>query len=225
MEAYTIKSVLFDMDGVLIDSNSEIVKFWKNWTVKEGVTLSDEDIVKYIYGRTTPDTINELFHFSNDFIKKQILQDATDFDLNMRPDLIKGTSDFLRDLRQSLQKIGFVTSANITRAKKMLELHNIYDCFACAVTGDEVDKGKPNPEPYLRAAAKLDILTEDCLVFEDSDSGISSALAAGMYVISVNNNKNKNEKILANINDYTKLSIQNNFIMYDNKEIIKLLAE
>ncbi|MDP1764572.1 MAG: HAD-IA family hydrolase [Sediminibacterium sp.] len=219
MKIYSIKGILFDMDGVLIDSNSEIERFWKEWSLKEGLSLSDENIIQYIHGRTTLDTINELFQYSDNHTKEQILEAAIAFDLNMRPALLKGTEKFIRDIIPSLRKIAVVTSAPIARAKRMLKLHDVYGCFACMVTGDEVTKGKPNPEPYLRAAAKLKLLPEDCLVFEDSNSGILSASAAGMYVVTVNNDKYQDERIIVNINDYREITVHNKFIYIEDGQI------
>lgn len=207
------------MDGVLIDSNTEIEKFWKDWSQKEELLLREEDIVRYIHGRTTHDTINELFQDSDKDTKKQILEAAIAFDLNMRPDLIKGVGYFLKELIIGFQNIALVTSAPRNRVKKMLELHDIYNCFACTTTGDEVVKGKPDPEPYLRGANKLGVFPEECLTFEDSNSGILSALTAGMYVITVNNDNYQHDKIITHISTYDELAVRNNSIYIDNEQI------
>jgi mannitol-1-/sugar-/sorbitol-6-phosphatase len=219
MKVYTVKGILFDMDGVLIDSNTEIENFWKDWAQKEELFLQEEDIIRYIHGRTTHDTINELFQDSGEDTKKQILEAAIDFDLNMRPDLIKGVGYFLKELVISFHNIALVTSAPIRRAKKMLELHDVYNCFACTITGDEVVQGKPDPEPYLCGADKLGVFPGECLAFEDSNSGIISALTAGMYVIAVNNDKYQHDKIITHINSYEELAMYKNSIYINNKQI------
>jgi HAD superfamily hydrolase (TIGR01509 family) len=207
------------MDGVLIDSNSEIEKFWKEWALKEGLTIPQEHIRHFIHGRTTHDTINQLFKGSSDYIKQLIQAAAIDFDMNMRPSLIDGAGKILKDLNQVVKKIGLVTSASTARAKKMLELHDVYSSFHCQVTGDEVTKGKPDPEPYRLAGIKMNSRPEECLVFEDSNSGIMSALTAGMHVVAINNEHCQNNKVIANIKDYRELTIKNNLLLFKNKKL------
>lgn len=225
MKTYNIKAVLFDMDGVLIDSNDEIEKFWRHWTVTEGLDFTNETVVKYIHGRTTLETINELFINSSKPVKEQIYKAAIDFDMNMRPGLVRDVDEFLKNLIIYSKKIALVTSAPKTRAKKILELNSIYNCFTCFVTGDEVIAGKPNPEAYLKAALKMNLHAEECLVFEDSNNGILSALAAGMYVIAVNNYEIKNERIIARITDFCKLKVYNSTIKVGDEPVnIKLAS-
>lgn len=218
MKSYTIHGLLFDMDGVLIDSNAEIERFWKEWAAKSNKELSMHDITKHIHGRTTIETLRVLFGHLDEKGRLQILDAATAFDLNMRPSLINGASAFLQALRQFTQHIGLVTSAPIPRAKLLLENLGIFSIFKYTVTGDEVNKGKPDPEPYLLGSHKMHIAPHDCLVFEDSNSGIQSAIHAGMYVIAVNNTM-QHEHIIANIKDYTDLTCRNGTINIPEKNI------
>jgi len=223
MNSYNIKAVLFDLDGVLIDSNFEIEKFWKNWATREGIVFTRDAVEKHILGRTTLETINELFMKSSEQIKEEIHKSAVDFDMNMHPGLIKDADRFLKELATFSQKIALVTSSPKIRAKRILERHNIYSHFISSVTGEDVIAGKPDPEPYLLGASKLKINPEECLVFEDSNNGILSALAAGMYVIAVDN-KMENDKIISRINNYVNLKIENEFIVAIDKSIrIKMI--
>ncbi len=73
MNSYNIKAILFDLDGVLIDSNIEIKNFWKNWAAKEEIVFTNETLEKNILGRTTLETINELFINSSEQIKKKFI--------------------------------------------------------------------------------------------------------------------------------------------------------
>ena len=143
--------------------------------------------------------------------------------MNMHPDLIKDAERFLKELATFSQKIALVTSSPKIRAKRILERHNIYSHFNNSVTGEDVIAGKPDPEPYLLGASKLNVNPEECLVFEDSNNGILSALAAGMYVIAVDN-KMENDKIITRINNYVNLIIENEIIVAIDKSIrIKLI--
>jgi mannitol-1-/sugar-/sorbitol-6-phosphatase len=215
----TIRAVLFDMDGVIIDSNSEIEKFWAKWAAKENLEYTDETTDNYIHGRTTIETINELFKKSSGEVKKQIFDAAIDFDLNMCPGLVKDADTFLKNLSAALHKITLVTSAPKERARKMLELNGVYKYFNAFVTGDEVKQGKPDPEPYLKAAAKMNLAPDRCLVFEDSKNGIISALTAGMYVVAVNNYEIENERIITSIKDYSMLKVSGKTIQIIDKLI------
>ncbi|MEJ7912699.1 MAG: HAD family phosphatase [Chitinophagaceae bacterium] len=219
MKVHKIKGILFDMDGVLVDSNTEVENFWRAWAVKENVIITDHIIAEHIYGRTTADTIKELFQHSHSLIKEQIVEDAIAFDRNLNPSLIKDAERFIREMASGFQKIAVVTSAPLERTLKILELHNISRFFTCCVTGDEITMGKPDPEPYLLAAAKLKLHPKDCLVLEDSNSGILSALTAGMYVIAVNNQTYQNDSIISHIMDYTELQVHNHFIRMDKNQL------
>ncbi len=216
---YKIRAIAFDMDGVLIDSNSEIENFWKQWAIKESISFTDETAIKFIHGRTTNETIQELFRNSTENTKRNILESAFDFDLNMQPSLIAGAGSFLLNLFVGINKIALVTSSPSKRARKMLELHGIEKYLPYSVTGDDVKSGKPDPEPYLKAALKMHVSPDDCLVFEDSKNGILSALAAGMHVISVNNYNIKSDRIISVINDYTGLHIEHGKLYVDQKVI------
>jgi sugar-phosphatase len=80
--------------------------------------------------------------------------------------------------------------------------------FTDSITMEDVTKGKPDPEPYLKGSAKLGINPETCLVFEDSDSGIKSGLAAGMRVVAVNNSNFDHERVIWMIRDFTELQVE-----------------
>jgi sugar-phosphatase len=206
---YPIKAVAFDMDGVLIDSNQAIENFWRQWAYHEQIAYTQQTIDVFIHGRTTQQTIQELFAESAPDVKDRIQAEAMDFDLTMQPALIAHIDSFLPRLSAHISSIALVTSAPKQRALKMLGPHGIDSYFQQLVTGEEVGLGKPHPEPYLTAANKLGIAPEECLVFEDSDSGIASALAAGMFVVAVNNVRMISERIIAHIRDYSALHIEN----------------
>jgi len=225
MKKYSIKGILFDMDGVLVDSNAEVEKFWRAWARKENVIITDQIIAEHIYGRTTIDTINELFRHSDTAVKEKIIQDALVFDRNLNPILMQDAARFVSEIASAFQKIAVVTSAPLERTQKILQLNKIEQFFSNCVTGDEITRGKPDPEPYLMGAAKLQLQPAECLVFEDSNSGIISAVTAGMYVIAVNNESYLHESVIGHINNYTNLSVHNNVLNIVTDEVrINLLT-
>ena len=79
-KTYKITAIAFDMDGVIIDSNAAIEKFWQQWAAKENLVFTNETAIRYIHGRATLETINELFEKSTQEIKNQILEAAIDFE-------------------------------------------------------------------------------------------------------------------------------------------------
>ncbi|GAC1426678.1 MAG: HAD family phosphatase [Flavisolibacter sp.] len=189
-----IEAVLFDFDGVLIDSNAEIAVFWKQWALKQKVEISDFVLTQHVFGRTTQETINVVFPTSTQKVKEQIRQSAKEFDLSMHPAMIKGARAFFHKLYQSQIPLGLVTSSSLERAQKILERYELFHCFRAIITGEEVQFGKPNPEAYLKMSKKINCRANRCLVFEDSTSGIESALDAGMHVIAIGNKNSKRVK-------------------------------
>lgn len=200
-----IKAILFDLDGVILDSNPVIEAFWGGWAQKEGVEFNERVIKETIHGRTTWETIHTLFHQSDDARKQAIYDDGVAYDLRMKPALMPGVEDFLAAL--SARKLPFllVTSSPHKRAWHFLKQHQLDRFFTDSITAEDVKKGKPDPEPYIKGAGKLGIQPEHCLVFEDSDSGITAALTAGMQVIALNNPVFQPDRVKWNIRNFEEL--------------------
>ncbi len=182
-----IKAVIFDLDGVIIDSNPAIENFWKSWADKENITLTDDMICEWIYGRKVGDTISGVFGHLDDSRKQEIHSSAHLFDSSMQPGAINGVTDFIRKLTALQIPTGVVTSSHHTRMLKMLNNIGIDTAFTHFVTAHDVTHGKPHPEPYEKMREKMNLSCEQCLVFEDAISGIASAKAAGMYAIGIGN--------------------------------------
>src|SRR4051812_24950272 len=182
----TIKAIIFDLDGVIIDSNPEIEKFWHHWAAKTNRQLTQKDIAEHIYGRKGLETLAALFNDINEETKEAIITDAIAFDSRMNPEPIKGIYQFIQQLQALKIPLGLVTSSHNERALLMLQKQNLNNSFAANITAEDVTKGKPHPEPYLAIAKKLNQQPENCLVFEDAISGVQSAKEARMEVIGIN---------------------------------------
>jgi sugar-phosphatase len=181
-----IKAVIFDLDGVIIDSNPEIEKFWHGWAAKTNRQLTRQHITEHIYGRKGVETLAALFSDISDQTKEAIINDASSFDSRMNPAPISGIYHFVQQLRAANMPLGLVTSSHHIRAQLMLEKQQLSDCFGVFITAEDVTNGKPHPEPYIAMARKLNLAPANCLVFEDAISGVQSAKAAGMEVIGIN---------------------------------------
>ena len=215
-----IKAIIFDLDGVIIDSNPAIIEFWSDWATKEGFSLNDEMIREWVFGRRVTATIEGLFAHITAERKKEIEDAGYLFDQAMKPEGILGIQSFIQSLTQIQFTIGVATSSHHARMLQMLERVGVSDSFVHFVTAHDVSKGKPDPEPYLKMAEKLAIPPAHCLVFEDANSGIQSAIAAGMQTIGIGNELTKEELLSYGakevISDFTEILLQSNQLLTIN---------
>lgn len=182
-----VKAVIFDLDGVIVDSNPAIEGFWKSWTDNENIYLDETLIRQWIHGRKVGDTLTGLFNHLTDQRKKEIERSAHEFDRLMKPSALPGIINFVTSLNAMGIPTGVVTSSHHSRMLAMLTGLEIENYFGYFVTAHDVLRGKPDPEPYLTMSEKMKIPNTACLVFEDAISGIQSAVAAGMFCIGIGN--------------------------------------
>lgn len=166
------KALLFDNDGVLVDSMPGAIAAWRTWGEKyfPGFDLSDEH-----HGRRAQDMVlemvgQELFEEANDFIN-QLEQDSAHL-----TKALEGSVELINSLVPGTWTV--VTSANPNLAKARLQAAGIAIPQAL-VTAYDVVQGKPHPEPYLKGAANLGFDISDCVVFEDAIPGLNAGLEAG----------------------------------------------
>src|SRR5882672_5974814 len=146
MKSLSCRALLFDMDGVLVDSTAAVARVWTIWARKHG--LDPETVVKIAHGRPSITTIRELLHAlpSNRYA---IVTSAT------RP---------LAEVR--------LRAAGLPIPERL-------------VTARDVQRGKPNPDPYLRGAQLLGVPPAECVVIEDAPSGVRAGKAAGARVVAL----------------------------------------
>jgi sugar-phosphatase len=199
-----VRAIIFDLDGVIVNSNPDIVKFWKEWSNKEGFDLTDAQIGQWIYGRKVGDTLAGLFNHLSKERKQEIEESAIIFDSTTNPGSISGVVTFIESLQKFQIPVGVVTSSHYSRMLNMLQKFGIEKLFTHFITANDVNKGKPHPEPYLKMSEKMNIANESCLVFEDAISGIQSAVAAGMLAIGIGHDINKQDLLLHGAIDVVK---------------------
>ena len=221
-----IKAIIFDLDGVIIDSNPAIVRFWKDWADKENIELTDPLILEWIYGRKVGDTIEGLFNHIPNTRKKEIEESAATFDSSLQPDAVMGVAAFITQLNTLQIPVGVVTSSQYARMFAMLTYLSIENSFTHFVTAHDVSKGKPHPEPYLTMSTKMNIPADNCLVFEDAISGIQSAKAANMHAIGIGNELTKIDLLKFGahdvIQDFTHIQIKPGQLITANGVIFSL---
>lgn len=190
------KAFIFDMDGVIIDSEPIHARA-KMATLREyGITLSKEEIgIDRYVGRSAksfwldmkqrfPEVFTEEWQVMAGK-KNEKYMAILNNDTSIRA--IAGLPELLARLKQKGYTIGLGSSSVRPMVKNVLTRFGIIDYFAALTTGDEVENAKPDPAIYLLAAQKLGMKPADCTVIEDAASGIKAAKAAGMRCIAVRN--------------------------------------
>lgn len=172
-------AILFDLDGVLVDSTASVARQWALWAAEHNV--SPDEAVRVAHGRRTLETIRLLAPHLDAEAETVRLErrEADDTDGIGR---IKGALELVSSLHR--ERWAVVTSGTRYLATRRLATNGL-PTPAVFVTADEVALGKPHPEPYLKGAELLGLSPNDCLVFEDAPAGIEAARAAGMTTIGV----------------------------------------
>ncbi len=171
--------MLFDLDGVLIDSTPAVARVWKKWAARHG--LNPEEVVKRAHGRPSIATIRELLPQADAERENRIVERAEIED-------IEGVVPLpgARKLLQALPLDRWTIVTSCTRPLAEVRLHAAgLKIPAKMVTCSDVENGKPHPEPYLKGAAALGMAAADCAVVEDVPAGIRSGKAAGAKVIAL----------------------------------------
>ena len=176
---FICKSILFDLDGVLVDSTQAVERIWRKWAVLH--KLDPELVLEHAHGRRTIETIRIVApqldaDGETDNVEEMEIADKEGIVA------IPGAADLLRSLPSD--RFIIVTSATRALASARLRYAGL-PVPQRIITADDVAEGKPSPEPYLKGAAALQIAPADCLVFEDTPAGIESARAARMRVIAL----------------------------------------
>ncbi|AZB28422.1 HAD family hydrolase [Chryseobacterium balustinum] len=186
-----LKAIIFDMDGVLINTEPQYENFWRTSAKKYNVYF--EGFEKQIRGMTVKKLFEGHFKHIGDVEKKNLLKEFKAFEDKMSFPEISGISSLLYHLKQAKIKLGLVTSSDLEKLTRVSGQKNYDLYFDVMITANDVVDGKPAPECYLKAADKLGVEPENCIVFEDSFAGISAAKSAGMVVVGVSSSHSKNE--------------------------------
>ena len=184
------KAVLFDMDGVLTANNHFHRQAWKELALELlGLELSEHDLDTKVDGGRNPEIIERLtgeapeadfadrFHHAKEGRYRDLARGQ------LRP--VAGLAEYLTGLRDLGIPAVIVTSADHTNTDFALSALEVAHFFAGRVTGDEVTRGKPDPQPYVMGAALLGLSASDCLAHEDAVNGVRSAAGAGCRVLAL----------------------------------------
>jgi len=170
-------ALLFDLDGVLIDSTPAVARVWTRWAVEHG--FDPETVVHKAHGRPSRITIRELLP-NADIDREDREVERREMEDLAGVDLLPGALQLLN----SLPPDRWTIATSCTRALAEVRLRAAgLPIPKTMITASDVRIGKPDPEPYLKAAAKLGFAASDCVVVEDAASGVRAGKAAGTRVI------------------------------------------
>lgn len=180
-----LRGVVFDMDGVLIDSHKAHLHAWRMFLSEVGRKASDEDMQFVLDGRKRQEILT---HFLGDLSEQELAdysrrKERHFMDVADRVCLMPGVVRILDALRHSGILMAVATSASSVRAHSMLGRFGLTSCFEAIVTGNDVTRGKPDPAIFAVAAAHLAPVPADLIAIDDAVSGIKAARRAGLRCI------------------------------------------
>jgi sugar-phosphatase len=170
-------ALLFDMDGVLIDSTPAVDRVWTRWAIEHG--FEPREVVRKAHGRPSIANVRDYLPNADHEAENRIIERAEMDDLEgVSP--LPGVCELLSSLPN--HRWAIVTSSTKPLAEIRLRVAGLPKP-PVLVTSSDIVNGKPHPEPYMKAAAKLGFATSNCVVFEDAPAGIQAGKAAGSRVI------------------------------------------
>jgi beta-phosphoglucomutase len=180
-----LKAILFDLDGTLANTDPLHFKIWQDLLKEQGIEINRDSYQAKISGRQNPEIIQDLLpHFSQqesvDFAehKEQLFREQAQ---SLNP--LEGFLELLEWIEKQQLKTAVVTNAPRKNADFMLDALNLTRRFKTVVLGEDMTAGKPDPAPYQYCLKQLNIQPSEAIVFEDSPSGIRSAIAAEIDTI------------------------------------------
>ena len=171
---------LFDMDGTILTSIKAAERVWGQWAASHGLDV--EAFLPTIHGKRTEETIRALALPGVDPVREAALITRAEIEDVAGVEAIRGVADFLASLPS--ERWAIVTSAPRLLAEARIAAAGL-PTPSVLVAAEDVERGKPAPDPFLLGARELGVAPADCLVFEDTLAGLQSAAAAGMASIVV----------------------------------------
>jgi beta-phosphoglucomutase family hydrolase len=184
---FVFRGVVFDFDGVLVDSHPAHIRAWKKFLDSVGRTVSEEqlqfvldgrkrdDILRHFMGELDADQTVEYGHRKEQFFRDEAAHVRT----------IDGLLGFLEDLEYEQLALAIASSGSRSRVHFLLDRLDLKKLFRVVITGDEVELGKPHPAVFLRAAQQLGVDPSELMAFEDAVSGVRAARSAGMMCVGI----------------------------------------
>ncbi len=176
-----IKACLFDLDGVVFETESLYTSFWCEMKKEYCPEITDFEYI--IKGQTLVQIYDK--YFAGDEKKQQeITNKLNEFEQSMPFNYVDGFETFVKALRSEGIKTAVVTSSNREKMQNVYRKHPEFQSYFDAIlTSEDFEESKPSPDCYLKAAARFGVQSKECIVFEDSFNGLRSGVASGARVI------------------------------------------
>jgi HAD superfamily hydrolase (TIGR01509 family) len=186
----TYKAVLFDMDGVIVDSEPLHVATFQAVLKRYGHDLTDDQYKQHFAGKTDEAGFKQYFDYINETVELPVIMDekARAY-MELAADQMvpyPGVVDCIRELARHAP-LALVTGSLRAEAEITLRTFGIADCFQIVIAAEDIERSKPDPGGYLKAAAALRVKPADCVIIEDAPSGVAAAKAAGIRCVAVTN--------------------------------------
>ena len=223
-----IKAALFDLDGVVFDTESQYSIFWGK--IGEEYHPEMPDFAHRIKGQTLVQIYDKYFSDESSFAniegfknfkdeQAKITSRLDEFERNMEYPYIPGFEDFVQDLRQNGIKCAVVTSSNIQKMLNVYERHPEFKgYFDRVLTSEDFAKSKPDPDCYLKGAEYFGVKPEECVGLEDSFNGLRAVRASGAFTLGLATTNS--QEALKTYSDY----IISDYIGFTFKDLCKIVS-
>ncbi len=213
-----IKAVLFDMNGIIIDDEHIHELAFRETVRPYGVDLTHQNYLSCCAGRTDREGYESIVEkFSVELQTEELLKEKSQQYLELFPEnkkSYKGVMELIKSLSKDFT-LALTSSSSRSEVDLIISEFGIKKYFSVTISADEVTRGKPDPEPYLVTANLLSLKPSECVVIEDSTSGVISAKSAGCYCIGVTTTHSEEDLKKADL-------VANSFNKIDSKVIKKL---
>ena len=176
-----IKACLFDLDGVVFETESLYTSFWSGMKKEYCPKITD---FEYIIKGQTLVQIYDKYFAGEEKKQQEITNKLNEFEQSMPFNYVDGFETFVKALRSEGIKTAVVTSSNREKMQNVYRKHPEFQSYFDAIlTSEDFEESKPSPDCYLKAAARFGVQSKECIVFEDSFNGLRSGVSSGARVI------------------------------------------
>ena len=210
-----MKAVIFDMDGVIVDTNPTHHTAWHRYFEQHGKPLTDADFLQHVSGKHNSQIVRHLFAdkpLTDDEIR-QLGDEKEALFRELYKDIItpvSGIPEFLKALKEAGIKTAVGTSAPLENLDFVLDALDLRPYFDVLLHERSITHPKPDPEVYQKAMSMLGVSPDESVIFEDSMTGIQAAKASGAYVVGVATTQSPDElRPFVNdvIRDFTEMTV------------------
>lgn len=208
-----IKAMVFDMDGTVIDSNKLDYKAWQEVFKKHDVDLGYKEYTTLL-GATSEEIIKKYIDLNDDEIDNFIEKRESLFKKFVKEEglyAMEQIEDLLKQIKNSGIKMALATGAQREKLNYMMEIVDLRNYFDEIVTADDVEKGKPHPETFLKAAEKFNVSPDEVIVWEDAQKGVEAAKNGNFRCVAItttNGSKEGLEKADVTIDTYKNIKLE-----------------